>query len=258
MIPKIIHYVWLGGNPLPPKMQECVDSWRRIMPDYEIVLWDDKRIKEIDNQFMREAGAEGKWAFVSDVVRLYAIAKYGGIYFDTDVLVYKSFNPLLSNKAFIGRENSMHLIEQMTVNYLTTCCFGAEKGNKFIRRCLEYYSNRHFITSDNQSLPPELRLDLRLNSEVFTILATQIGYNPSVLHNELENCGGDLTVYPSRYFDPVGVSSETFSVHLALGTWRERPSKEWKYTLKDKISWRFWAVLEQFCRRFNRTIIRLN
>ena len=108
MIPKIIHYIWIGKNPLPKEMQECLDSWKRYMPEYELKCWDDSTLGEFSNVFMNEALEEHKFAFASDVIRLYVIYKYGGIYMDTDVMVYKSFNPLLENHAFIGRENSMH------------------------------------------------------------------------------------------------------------------------------------------------------
>ena len=43
MIPKIIHYCWLSGDPFPESIQRCIDSWKRVLPDYEIVLWDTKR-----------------------------------------------------------------------------------------------------------------------------------------------------------------------------------------------------------------------
>lgn len=258
MIPKLIHYVWLGNNPLPDKMQQCIASWKHHMPDYEIMVWDDERIKEIDSMFMREALAERKWAFASDVVRLYAIAKYGGIYLDTDVMVYKSFDPLLKNSAFIGREGSLHLEGMDTVNYLTTCCFGAEKGNEFISRCLSYYDERHFITSTDTTLPADLRLDTKLNSEVFTHIAAQMGYKPSVLQNLEQRCGDCLTVYPSSHFDSNGSDPEAYSVHLALGTWRENNRTEWTYDWKYKISWRIWALFERIAAKFNRRIIKLN
>lgn len=257
MIPKIIHYVWLGNNPLPAMMQQCIESWKWNMPDYNIVVWDDGRIKEIDNLFMHEAIKEKKWAFAADVIRLYAIYNHGGIYLDTDVYVYKSFDSLLNNKAFIGRESSIHIEGIKTINYLTTCCFGAEKGNKFIKKCLEYYNNRHFITSTDISLPSELRLDMRLNSEIFTILASHIGYNPSAIENTEQHFDEYLTIFPSSYFDSIGVKPDTYSTHLALGTWREQHSIEWKYSIKDKISWRFWAVINLLCRKFNRIVIKL-
>lgn len=256
MIPKIIHYVWLGGNPLPADMQRCIDSWKRFMPDYEIMEWNDERIQQIDSIFMQEAIAERKWAFVSDVVRLYAIANYGGIYLDTDVEVFKSFDSLLQYPAFIGRESSMHLKGRRTINYVTTCSFGAEPNNPFINQCLAYYSGRHFIQSHDASLPTELRLDIRLNSEIFTILLDQLGYNPSVLKNEFQNCGS-IVVYPAEYFDPNVAQPNSYSKHLALGTWRESKRQEEVYTLKYKIQWRLWRVVAIILRRYNRMIVKL-
>lgn len=80
MIPKIIHYIWLGGNPIPPSIKECIDSWKRHMPEYQYILWDDSKINDFDSIFIKEAISEKKWAFASDVIRLYALHEYGGIY----------------------------------------------------------------------------------------------------------------------------------------------------------------------------------
>lgn len=39
MIPKIFHYTWFSGEPIPEKIQACIDSWHKYMPEYEYVLW---------------------------------------------------------------------------------------------------------------------------------------------------------------------------------------------------------------------------
>jgi len=258
MIPKIIHYVWLGTNPIPDEMQKCIDSWKKFMPEYEIRCWGDDAIDDIDFIFIREALAEKKYAFASDVVRLYALYKYGGIYMDTDVLVYKSFDSLLHHKSFIGRENSMHQIGKTMEVYLTTCCFGAEAENPFIKRCLNYYRNRHFITSEDRTLPAELRLDVRLNSYLFCVFAKEIGFNASVLADEIQTCNdGILTVYPQRYFDSVDITPETYTKHLALGTWREGKRKVYTYTWRYKIEWRIRAAVEKLLRKFDYVMIKL-
>lgn len=43
MIPKIIHFCWLSGDPYPNKIQYCINSWKKRLPDYEIRLWDLSR-----------------------------------------------------------------------------------------------------------------------------------------------------------------------------------------------------------------------
>ena len=66
MIPKIIHYCWFGGNPIPPEYQRYIDSWRRFLPDYEIRRWDETNYDVRKNPYMSDAYKEKKWAFVSD------------------------------------------------------------------------------------------------------------------------------------------------------------------------------------------------
>lgn len=43
MIPKIIHFCWMSGDPYPPQIQRCINSWKKVLPEYEIWLWDVKR-----------------------------------------------------------------------------------------------------------------------------------------------------------------------------------------------------------------------
>lgn len=258
MIPKIIHYVWLGNAPLPEDMQKCMDSWKKWMPEYQLMRWDDEAIRDIDSVFVREALMERKWAFASDVIRLYAIHKYGGIYMDTDVMVYRSFDSLLQNKAFIGRENSMHQIGKTMEVYLTTCCFGAEPGNPFIKRCLDYYEGRHFVTSPNRELPAELRLDMTLNSKIFCALAKDWEFNASVLADYEQHCKDDvLTIYPQRFFDATKVTADMYTKHMALGTWREGKRKVYTYTLRYKIEWRIRAMVERILRKFDYVMVKL-
>jgi mannosyltransferase OCH1-like enzyme len=84
MIPKVIHYVWFGGNPLPELAIKCINSWKEILPEYEIIRWDENNFDISSNQYVKEAYEEKKYAFVSDYVRLYALYNYGGVYMDTE------------------------------------------------------------------------------------------------------------------------------------------------------------------------------
>ena len=97
MIPKRIHYTWFSGDPFPPIVQRCIDSWHRYMPNYEFVLWDVERIEDIDSVWLKQCIAKKKWAFAADYVRLYAVYTEGGIYLDTDCMAYQSFDALLHN-----------------------------------------------------------------------------------------------------------------------------------------------------------------
>ena len=85
MIPKIIHLCWFSSDPYPVEIKICLDSWRRVLPDYEIKLWDMAAARAIGIPFVNEALDERRWAFAGDVVRFYAVWKYGGVYMDSDI-----------------------------------------------------------------------------------------------------------------------------------------------------------------------------
>lgn len=165
MIPKIIHYVWLGDDQKPLLVKKCLKSWQKKLPDYEIKLWNISNIPH--NTWIDEALSVKKWAFVADYVRAWAIYNYGGIYLDTDVFVKKSFNEFLSNTYFTSIEynekkffetksnellkkdgakiNPKSIVQGLTIQ---SAIFGAEKGSKYVKDMMDFYENLHFIKPD--------------------------------------------------------------------------------------------------------------
>ena len=106
MIPKTIHYCWFGGNPLPQLAKDCIASWKKYLPEYELVEWNESNFPFAQFPLAQEALENRKFAFVSDVCRLYAIKEFGGIYMDTDVEVLKPLDAFLHHAAFSGFENN--------------------------------------------------------------------------------------------------------------------------------------------------------
>lgn len=154
MIPKIIHMCWLSGNPFPADIQKCFDSWKIHLSDYEIWLWgkapsDSKsteglKLKEIPfdlNSILwtKQAFETKKYAFAADYIRLYALYNYGGIYLDSDIVMYKSFYDLLDLPYFIG---------QAYERQFEPAAFGCEKGQKWIKDVLDHYTGRPFVKLD--------------------------------------------------------------------------------------------------------------
>ncbi len=255
MIPKIIHYTWFSGDQFPYTIQRCIDSWHEYMPDYKFICWDSERLKEIDSIWVKEALAAKKWAFASDFVRLYAVLHYGGIYLDTDCIVYRSFDTLLDNKCFIGKENSIHVEGRSTQMYLTSHCFGAEKGNPFISRCLSYYDNRHFRLSDDESFPMKLRFSTLLLPFIQSEFAQQIGYNPYPSEMKIQYLES-IVIFPSFYFDATELTPNTYCRHLALGGWRDSRTSDEKPTISYKIRWRIERVARSLCNKVGYLLIK--
>lgn len=119
MIPKVVHYCWFGRGPKNELATKCIESWKKFLPDYEIKEWNEDNFDVNLYPYAKEALENRKFAFVTDVVRLYALYTEGGVYMDTDVEVLKTYNPFLHHKMFSGFE---------TNNNVPTGMMAAEKG----------------------------------------------------------------------------------------------------------------------------------
>ncbi len=203
MIPKKIHYCWFGRNPLPADVEKYIETWRRFLPDYEIKQWNEDNFDVNSMPYTREAYAMGAMAFVTDVVRLHALHTEGGIYFDSDVEVLKSFDPYLADGVFTGMQGDMPV----------TAVIASEPGREWIGRWLTYYDKRHFVTPwGHPDRTPNTR------TYVETVL-------PSVPESERPK------VYPHEVFcakdyatGRVDVKPETVAIHHFAASWRKRRS----------------------------------
>lgn len=135
MIPKIIHYCWFGGKPKPSEFYKWLETWKTVMPDYEIIEWNEENFDINFCNYSREAYLTENFAHVSDVCRVYALYKYGGIYLDTDVEIVKPFNNFLSLRAFVSIERPL----------IGTAVMASKAGMYWLERFLGYYKNTHFI-----------------------------------------------------------------------------------------------------------------
>lgn len=139
VIPKIIHYCWFGKGKKSKLVNNCIKSWKHFLPDYEIKCWDETNTC-FDVPYIIQAYKLQEWAFVSDYVRLKVLNDYGGIYFDTDVLVVKNFDALLRNSCFFGVEEK---------KIIGTAIIASVKGHPFINYCLDDYISLKKIELNN-------------------------------------------------------------------------------------------------------------
>lgn len=220
MIPKIIHYCWFGGNPLPELAQRCIASWKKYCPDYEIKEWNEYNFDLTSCDYVREAYEAKKWAFVTDYVRLYAMVREGGIYMDTDVEVIKSLDPFLNHRAFSGFEDEVNI---------QTGIMACEKGFPLFMELLEDYHKRHFVLQDG-------KLDLTTNVVTITNLCKKYGF---VANNTKQDVCG-FTLYPHDVFCPkshetgnISLTSRTVTIHYFSGSWANKEARISAYIKKN-------------------------
>ncbi len=227
MIPKKIHYCWIGGNPLPDSAKKCIASWKKYCSDYEIIEWNENNYDFTKNQYMREAFEAKKWGFVPDYARLDIIYTYGGIYLDTDVEIIRPFDTLLSNHSFAGFETNEH------INF--GLGFAAEAGNPVIKKLLDSYDDLRFVNDDGTfNMIPSPQLN--------TLTLDELGLKRTGEKQVIQNC---FTIYPTDYFCPksfddgvIRKTKNTYSIHHFDATWytddqQKEKQKRWKAGKKN-------------------------
>ena len=206
-IPKVIHYCWFGGKPIPLQFKEYVESWRKFCPDYEIVEWNESNYDVKQNRYMYEAYQAKKWGFVPDYARLNIIYKYGGVYLDTDVELIKPIDRFLCDTGFCGMEG----VGIVNLGGM----FGAVTGHELIREWMEAYKSLSFINEDDtENLTP---------SPVYqTDLLTKNGLQRENIMQRINN----MTIYPTDTFCPINggalfeyFTDNTHAIHHYAATW---------------------------------------
>ncbi len=208
MIPKIIHYCWYGGKPLPHEVEICIDSWRKYCPDYSIKCWNETN-SPMDKPWMKQAFKHHKWAFMADYCRFYALYQEGGIYMDTDMLLKRGLDDFLGNAFFMGEQDALSIGGSI---------IGAEQGHPYLKHILDYYDSIPFDVVS----PPII-------THILTALLEKDGY---VYEDKLQRLSNGIVLYPTEYFYPIHYSkqfefkdidkfctSNTVGVHLWNYSW---------------------------------------
>lgn len=246
MIPKIIHYCWFGAKPMPKADLQYISGWKKLMPDYTFKCWTEQDIDITSIPFTKEAYDAGKFAFVADYTRIYALYHFGGIYMDTDVKALQSFDKFLSHRVFSSYEfspqrDTIHLVSKLLTkdgsridksilkvpgNGMFSALIGAEKGHPFIKDCLDFYNSHHFnyVFTNRLTIP--------------TILALEVEKYGFKYIDKEQHLSEGIQIYDSSVFANYHkATSSSVVIHYCNGSWLEQSLfKKIKFRL-SKIGW---------------------
>ena len=224
MIPKVIHYCWFGRNPKSTAIKNYINTWKNVLCGYEIVEWNETNFDVNSTVWTKEAMDCRKYAFVSDYVRLKVLYEHGGIDLETDVVVLKPFDGLLSLPYFFGAEDTVHGINTATI--------GVEHHSSWIKICLDHYKDRHFIVNG--------RMDMRVNPELIRNCLLKNGYfiKNIVDIKEFSSQSTDFCVFPASWFSPIKNSvclanESTYAIHHYAASWGDK--MDWGNRMTNKI-----------------------
>lgn len=213
MIPKVIHYCWFGGNPLPKLSQRCIASWKKYLPEYEIKEWNENNFDLSCCAYVKEAYEAKKWAFVSDYARFWILYHEGGLYFDTDVEIINPLDNIIEKGPFIGCEETHVSISGKNLGANPGLGLAAAPGLSLYKEILNYYESIHFSCRN-------------------TVLETVVDHTTALLrkhgwvgNEQVEEVNG-VYIYPPEYFCPYSyltgkwnITKHTVSIHHYAATW---------------------------------------
>ncbi len=207
MIPKTIHYCWFGNNPKSKLIEKCIASWKAHMPDWEIVEWNETNYDVNKNEYISEAYAEKKWAFVVDYARFDILNSQGGVFFDTDVEVLKPIpGTLMQHRAFTGFESDR------TIN--PGLVFASEAGHPMLHQIMKTYESKKFGEKINGRV-----------ENIVDIVTAVLDQNGLKKDNSLQTVA-EVTIYPKEFFccfnheiQAFETVEETISIHHYAASW---------------------------------------
>ncbi len=212
---KKIHYIWLGGKKKPYVIKKCIKSWKKYMPDWEIIEWNEGNLNIDINKFCREAYDAKKYAFAADVLRFDVLLNEGGLYFDTDVKMLKSLQPIVEKgEGFTGYEHTGKIGPGLVL-------YVPYKNNEIIGKVLELYNHTSFINKDGS-------YNLKVVGDYFEEILSEYGK----INAEENGKFGDFRVYTTTYFCPrdglysiFDYSTNTYTEHLYAASWNSSSQK---------------------------------
>ncbi len=227
MIPKVIHYIWLGGKPLPKIAKKCIKSWKKFCPDYEIKRWDESNLDLNKYQFAKEAYEAKKFAFVSDVFRTEILYNCGGVYFDIDVELIKSIDKLIDNyDCVMAFEDGEYIAPGLV--------FASKEHNEDLKNILENYMNLKYDKN-------------RLSDITVCRIYTEYYKTKGLLQKDVTQVFDKNICYASEYFCPIDyktmrktITKNTHAIHWYCGSWLSLKQRI-KKTLKKLL------MLASFC-----------
>lgn len=233
-IPKLIHYIWLGNAPLPPLAELCIQSWKKYLPGYEVVCWDEHNIWNMMNEYSSEAYTAQKWAFVSDYLRFQILYRYGGVYFDTDVELIRPIEDIMESGPWMACEHGGGHLASCKVN--AGLGMAASAGMSLYQEIIGSYDSDHFRNYDGT-----------YNLETVVDRVTKILRHYGLRDTDRIQKLAGITVYPSDYFCPKDYASGkcvinevTRSIHHYDASWLSTDKKraiELKWKIIRCVPW---------------------
>ncbi len=254
MIPKRIHLTWFSGDEYPENIKKCLDTWKKVLPDFEVKIWTQEMARALNIPFVNEALNARKWAFAGDVVRAYAVWSEGGVYMDTDIWVLKRFDEFLTlpmvffmeiNRKEWEMDNPEGILDSeghcmipdayVKGRQIQAALFMGEKGCPALKEIIDFYKTLKFIREDGT-------YNYTISPCIYAKVLERYGF---LYRDEEQHLNNGIIVLPSSYvaLSRYEIVKNAFAIHLGAHEWDPRgPWLKFKYSLRNS---RFYILLKK-------------
>ncbi len=244
---------------MPQTYRDCMASWKKYFPDYELCCWNEDTFDVDMNAYVHEAYALKKYNSVANVARCWALYNYGGIYFDTDILVYRNFEELFTHSFIAGLEYYeaeflpfKHLLDGNHIpldrDKIFTHSLGILAGalisipqHSYMRDVLNYYDTHTVFDQEGKYV---------LLDAILAHVALSYGFQyvpcEQILSNDVKILGGGVFALGTYEINP-----QTVIVHNDItSSWRSKGWRDRWYRWLDKHSLlKAWRVMGRMKRK---------
>lgn len=244
-IPKIIHYVWVGEKEKDDLFYACLESWQKHLSDYEIMEWNEKTFDVSSNYQVQQALEQKNYAYASDIIRVWALKEYGGVYFDTDLLIVKNIDTLLDNDLFLGYESKY---------WFGSAVIGSIKNHPVLELIYKRYDHQEKI---------------KFNTNALTVHAytSALKYLYDFKPNGKTKSFNNIMVLSSDYFYPINYMSlkkeltdNTLGIHYYKGSWHtDKQARSFNFAKFSRkiLGKHIFSVFERMvARSYNRKLMK--
>lgn len=232
MIPRKIHYIWLGHQK-SLITRKAIKTWRKRAPEYQIVEWNESNLPNFKNKFYQQALANKDYAFASDYARLKILQQYGGIYMDTDMYLLKDPSKILSDRELVFSIQDPKVI-------ISTSFIAASPNQEFINKAVKLYNDVHYNKGENKP-----------NTEVLSpLLFKMYGFNHST---KTQVVGKVIALEPDVLLQP---SFKTVAMHIGEKAWApHNRHDQLRIMMREHVTSQFGAGIFRVANDFFRKIL---
>ena len=231
---KNFHFIWISPtldkttpSSIDTNFLNNINICRELHPNWKFILWTDDLVRLSFPKLSQLLTQVKTPAAMSDILRIYILVRYGGVYLDTDVTCIQNIETLLENQyctAFVGNEESS--VDNGVINRIANAIVASTANHPILTK-----ASVEILNTALDDVTPDIKTGRVFLADIINkynsttedciYVYRQKVFYPCVFL-ERENC--------SSLFDAAKQDKEVYMFHWWKSSWL----KEWNSVLESE------------------------